>query len=71
MEAQNTGNQAQYVVVKKARGPLGVYREIVYGPMEFDAAKEANTGCNIQELTDAVIEFYVAPFNGKGIGQDY
>ena len=60
-----------YVVVKKARGSRGIYREVVSIPAEFECAKVECEGCNIGEMTDAVIEFYVAPFNGKTIGQDY
>ena len=53
--------KATYVVIKKAHGPKGIYREVQTSPASFENATIQCEGMNLSEMTDAVIEFYVEP----------
>ena len=53
--------EATYVVIKKAHGPSGIYREVMTNPASFESAKAECDGMNWMEMTDAIIEFYVEP----------
>ena len=66
-----TDNSVKYVVVKKAHGPKGVYRQVETEALPFDQAEEECRQMNINQMTDVVIEFYVSPYNGKNIGELY
>jgi predicted Zn-dependent protease len=61
----------KYVVVKKAHGSIGVYREVMTEPLEFEAAREESRLLNITHMTDSVIDIYPTIYNGKDIGELY
>ena len=53
--------KVSYVVIKKAHGPKGIYREVMTDPTSFKSANIECAGMNHMEMTDAIIEFYVEP----------
>jgi hypothetical protein len=65
-----TNNQPQYVVVRKARGSKGIFREVLTEPAPFETATQECEGENVM-MRENDISIYVAPYNGKRIGEDY